>query len=239
MKKYIQKVYEEVWAYLFPLFCVVCKHEGGLLCGRCQKDIDLNAVFACPYCHKTTRAGEICPACISHTTGLSQVVSFTKYQEHTAMDKLLHAYKYAYQESVLLLYRQLFTDFFARFPELYAGVDYLVPIPLHRRRFAERGFNQSVGIAKELGAVRNMPMHDMLCRKRYTNQQALLSQQERQENMQDAFALLPKKEALIYGKRILLVDDVYTTGATMQSAAAVLKSAGAKEVCGFTILRSI
>lgn len=108
----------------------------------------------------------------------------------------------------------------------------VVPVPLHPRRLRERGFNQAMLLAQDLAQRLNIPYENALKRRRETAQQAKLSRDERHRNVKDAFTV--SLSAKIQKRNIMLVDDVITTGATMASAAGVLKSAGAKEVWAAT-----
>ncbi len=108
-------------------------------------------------------------------------------------------------------------------------VDFIVPVPLHHLKRAERGYNQSFYIAKGISAIKNIPVKDRIIkRKRFTNTQTELTLIERKENVLDAFTLRGKKK--LKDKNILLVDDVVTTGATISECARILINAGAKNI---------
>jgi len=108
-------------------------------------------------------------------------------------------------------------------------IDYIIPVPLHRLRRAERGFNQSFYIAKGINSVLRIPIaHNLLKRLRFTDSQTHFSISERKANVQNAFSL--KKNKLISGKNILLLDDVITTGATISECGRVLLNAGAAKI---------
>ena len=113
----------------------------------------------------------------------------------------------------------------------------LIPIPLNEKRRRWRGFNQAEEIGKELSKFLKIPLVKN-CLKRIKNAQPQveLSEKERRENVKDIFFCQNKKE--IFGKKILLVDDVYTTGATMEEAARILKESGAKKIFGVVVARA-
>jgi ComF family protein len=115
----------------------------------------------------------------------------------------------------------------------FEDIDAIVPVPLHPRRHAERGFNQAELIAHIAADFIGKPVATTLRRTRYTENQAKLPKEEREKNIAGAFARHRGADAA--GKRVLLVDDVYTTGATMQECARVLKAAGAISVSGFAV----
>ncbi|MCX6761107.1 MAG: phosphoribosyltransferase family protein, partial [Candidatus Nealsonbacteria bacterium] len=112
----------------------------------------------------------------------------------------------------------------------------LVPVPLEERRLKWRGFNQSEEIGKELADFLKINMtSDVLIKTKETLDQVNLDNQERKENIKNAFSCLALEK--IKGKKILLVDDVFTTGSTMEEAASVLKEAGAEKIIGIAVAR--
>jgi ComF family protein len=118
------------------------------------------------------------------------------------------------------------------------NIDLIIPVPLHKTRLRQRGFNQALLLAHELGSVFNLPIcYDNLVRIRPTRPQIELSGQDRIKNVAAAFSLLRAEEML--GKTILLIDDVFTTGATMNECARMLKQAGADHVTALTIARAV
>lgn len=127
-----------------------------------------------------------------------------------------------------------------------AGADYLaacdgiLPVPLHWTRFASRKFNQSAELARHLARLSDRPLlPSTLKRVKRTSRQVGLTAKGRQDNVRAAFAIVPGHEPDVFGKRLVLVDDVHTTGATVSSAAAVLKRAGAVEVTVLTFALAI
>ena len=106
-------------------------------------------------------------------------------------------------------------------PEIL-DVDYVVPVPLHWWRYANRGYNQAVEMAKVISDELKIPYGPLLYRHRFTQFQYLLSRKERQENMHQVFSLRPAASSISPGARILLVDDLCTTGSTLQAAANTL-----------------
>lgn len=206
-----------LWDALFPQFCLMCEQEGDLLCVTCEAKISVPGLFL-----------EV------NANGLGTVRSLAKYEAGDGIGKLIEYLKYQYvaaaAESVQrLVYR------WCRQNTPLAKPDLVVPIPLHRRRLAERGFNQAAVIAYAVAVGFGVPLReDIIMRRRATKQQAKLDRVGRLKNMDAAFVV--KKPAHVMGRHIWLVDDVYTTGSTMQAAATVLANMGAR-VHGLTVAR--
>ncbi len=115
--------------------------------------------------------------------------------------------------------------------DLLLQADILIPVPLHRRKLWVRRYNQAGILAKHLGVLSNTAvMNDLLLRTRWTGTQGYLKRQQRHANVSNAFAVDADKIAMVKGKNICLIDDVYTSGATLNESAKALKKAGAKHV---------
>ncbi len=124
--------------------------------------------------------------------------------------------------------------------EHLAQCDGILPVPLHWTRFARRKFNQSAELARHLANLSGKPLlPSTLKRVKRTSRQVGLTAKGRQDNVRAAFSIVPGHEPEVFGKRLVLVDDVHTTGATVSSAAAVLKRAGAAEVTVLTFALAI
>lgn len=120
------------------------------------------------------------------------------------------------------------------YPDLQ-GFDVIIPVPLHIKRLRERGFNQSLLLARAVGRKNNIPVNPFgLKRIRWTEPQVNLSGKERKINVKGAFEF----HGDVKGKTVLLIDDVYTTGATVAECSKVLKKGGAKGVCVLTLART-
>lgn len=215
---------------LFPQFCILCKREGFVLCSDCENALVPNIVLACSLCHSPSFLGQTCTTCDSV---LDAVVALSSY-ETPIIQALITAYKYEYVRA-LEPSIALFIDRFFRKNTITFPYDYLVPIPLHYRKFAERGFNQAEEVARMLSRHIFIPLSSPLRRVRHTKPQAHLEKEARIENAKSLFRVTSVEE--VVGKRILLVDDVYTTGATMQACARALLAAGATAVGGFVLAR--
>ncbi|HET9468648.1 MAG TPA: ComF family protein [Vicinamibacterales bacterium] len=150
------------------------------------------------------------------------------------MRDIIHALKYSGRIS---LAHPLAAQMRQRGRELLEEADCVVPVPLHWRREYQRGFNQAREIARHLGP----PVLDALVRRRATRAQVELAADRRRANVAGAFAVRPYwfRGNHLDGRKVLLIDDVSTTGATLESCAAVLKAFGASEVCALTAARVV
>ncbi len=147
--------------------------------------------------------------------------------------KLIHTLKY---NGAFALAKPLAQMMAAAWGAWQVPVDLVLPIPLHASRERERGYNQSALLARAFCQKVGLPCaEEVLQRTRFTTPQVGLSATERLENVQDAFAT----KGALQGKRVLLIDDVCTTGATMAAAALALQKAGAHAVSGYCVARAV
>ncbi len=205
--------------FIFPLFCIGCEKEGIILCTKCQATISVLGVFV--------------P--LEGSSSLDDHIALGFFEENNLLGKLIYAYKYNFVIDVLKNFEFLIQNFLKENKKYFEGVDCIVPVPLHKRRLAERGFNQAEEIARLLSRELNIEMQNILVREKATKQQAKLHKQERIKNIKDAFIL--KSGIDVKNKNIIVVDDVFTTGSTLGECARVLKDTGAKSVKAFTLAR--
>jgi ComF family protein len=199
---------------LFPPKCVGCGRIGRWICARCWPAVHWLGANQ----DDTPRPG----------SALERVIGVAMF-EGTAREAV-HALKFEGQHAIAPLLGRLMAERARAFP-----TDLVVPVPLHRSRRRERGYDQSAMLAKHIGRELDIPVQpEALRRTRKTRQQTTLDAQSRRENVRGAFAA---PEPLSAGT-ILLVDDVYTTGATMSEAAGALLGAGAGRVVGVVFARA-
>ncbi len=215
-----------IFDLLFPKFCLSCQREGNYLCEDCQSTL---GVLNTHQKHQTH----------SPAGGLKDLYFALPYQQ-PLIKNLIKLFKYQpfVKElgkpltSLIITHFQLIEKSTADFVNFI-----LVPVPLERKKLKWRGFNQAEEIGKELAKFFGISLlNNVLAKIKETPAQVELSEEERKENIRNAFSI--KNGGQILGKKILLVDDVYTTGATIEECARVLKKAGAKEVIGIVIARA-
>jgi len=145
--------------------------------------------------------------------------------------QLIHVFKYGKVETLA----QPLSRFLVQAQPLDERFDIVLAMPMHWRKRWERGFNQAELLAKPVAKRCGLKLSTNLRRKRYTKAQAGLTETQRRDNLKDSFSV--RRSEQIAGKRILLIDDVFTTGATLRTAAAVLKGGGAARVTALTLAR--
>lgn len=227
---------------LFPVFCLDCDVEGVWWCDDCVKKSFKGGEFYCPVCHIKNLSGKNCYNCQA-VSSLEAVAAFFNYQENKAVSELIKKFKYNLVTDINQLWSQIVKEFLSTIwqkGELPNGHLLIVPVPLHHRRRRERGFNQADLIAQNIFEVLKKDYPDIwldnlsLQRIKFTKQQARLNRSQRLENLNGAFGWRGQNPI---GQNVILVDDVFTSGATMQECARVLKTAGAQKVYGVVMAR--
>jgi len=230
--------------FIFPKKCVNCGKFGQYFCLKCFSKIEYVENPVCPVCQRQAVGGKIHPKCQTKYT-LDGLVVACRYRDPVKIAIQKIKYKWVYDiEKVLvdLLSTQIYKF---SIPQKVI----LVPVPLHKKRKNWRGFNQAEILAKDLSNKFKVQYSEILVRSRETKTQVGLNRDERKENVKGAFELRQtnlvqgkpfdfaqgKIITEVSGKNIILVDDVYTSGATMAECAKVLKKSGAKSVWGMAV----
>lgn len=217
---------------LFPPECGGCGKRGSLWCDNCKASVRRLGSNVCHICGQPWEFPGLCFYCERVTPHFSLLRSWAVYSG--PVREAIRRLKYQRNISLGIV----FTDYLY---DVVAGngwqVDGIVPVPLGLARLQERGYNQAVLIARPLSLRIGTPcLTDGLIRVRDTRSQVGLSFIQRQKNVENAFEGVEKK---ISGRRVLLVDDVATSSATMNACAGALLAAGAQDVLGLTIARAI
>ena len=221
------------WSWIFPKECLGCGQEDTFLCYKCQLAIPLLKDPVCFLCNKNFSTRGVCDSC-QVDYSLDQIIIATQYQ-NTLAEKIISNLKYHFVvELVEPLVGLLSEQIRAKQINLILQSAILIPVPIHYRRFLKRGFNQSELIAEKLAELYHCVLEtDVVKRTKNSRPQVGKNRQQRIENVQDSFAVLSSEKVL--GKTVVVLDDVFTTGATMNELARVLKNAGAQQVIGLAV----
>jgi ComF family protein len=187
----------------------------------------------CPRCGRPQASGIVCPDCWQRPTKIDGVRSPFRFDG--AVRKSIHELKYRNLKAISPCLGELLADYLKENP---LPGEVLISVPLHPRRLRERGYNQSALLAKELGKSIDLPVIEacLVRVKQAQPQVRAVDVEQRRRNVADAFVCRDDK---VTGKQIILVDDVCTSGATLESCAAALKDRGATSVWGLTLARDI
>ncbi len=211
--------------------CLLCAASSGgeVLCQACRIDLPLLGSECCPVCALPTPGANICGACLKQPPHFDATQAIYRYE--FPLDRLIQSLKYSRR----LTSAEFFGTVLARIP-VPQRPDMILPVPLSAERLAQRGFNQAVEIARPLAHALGMPLCiDQVRRNRDTPPQTLLAWKERKKNIRHAFDC----GIDLSGKTVLVIDDVMTTGATLDELARTLKARGAARVENRVLARAL
>lgn len=228
----VQRVTKTVLDVVFPPVCLGCGVEGEYICAACSFDMPRLEGPLCPSCGTPMPLNVLCGRCkvrLPSAEGIRSVFAM-----EGAVRDAVHGLKYG---QLRVLAGPLGREMAAELEAMPFAPDVVAPVPLHRRRLRERGYNQSALLAQRIGVEAGIRFEaDLLARHRDTPQQTQMTNRE-QRLANVALAFSSGTDAS--GLRVLVVDDVFTTGATLQSCARVLRANGAAEVWGLTLAREL
>jgi ComF family protein len=217
IKNKIKTLYQNILNTLFPISCLGCNKPDTWLCDNCLSKIKFNNQPLLPSTPETKNLDRLISAC---------------HYKDSLLQKVIPAYKYKFATELAKPLSQILIQTLEKFDLLTNTI--LIPVPLHKKRFNERGFNQAELLAKNLGQHFNLKVETrLIIRVKNTDHQARLDRQARLSNLDQAFKCL--KPTLVTNKNIILIDDVSTTGSTLNKIAGILKNAGAKIIWGLVV----
>lgn len=211
--------------------CLLCGRGDSTdpLCPDCRNDLPALPDALCPRCALPAAGAAVCGRCLAEPPAYDRTLAAFRYA--FPLDKLIQSFKYGR--------RLVLGEYFGRHLALLAGdcgADRLVPLPLHPLRLRERGFNQALELARALSRQHHIPLDTRSCRRiRQTAAQADLPWRERARNVRGAFAC----SAEFHGQHLLLLDDVMTTGASLDELARTVKLHGAAQVTLLVLARAL
>ena len=219
---------------VFPPRCGGCERLGTLFCATCWEDVRPLTPPYCPQCGQPTTAPQRCARC--QRTSFEALNGARAAALHVGpMRQAIHRFKYRGETR---LARPLAAYMATRTGHRRLRSQVLIPVPLHLTRLARRGYNQSALLAQNLSRSLAIPVvEDAVIRQQATRPQVTLRAADRWRNMANAFRCVHPEA--VRGARVLVIDDVMTTGSTLDACAVALKEAGAKEVWGYTLARAV
>ncbi len=219
---------------LFPPQCVICKRGGHVLCLGCLNSIQPLCPPICQRCGTQLSPYEQCHNCRYRTLHLNVLRVFGHYEG--ALRTCIHALKYDGQKRLAEPLGKLLVQAYIAYG---LRADLVIPVPLHKEREQQRGYNQTTLLARQFARQLGLTLReDILQRARATPVQVGLNGQERQQNVEGAFACTPQfTTGALSGRTILMIDDVCTTGSTLEASAAPLFAAGVQSVYGLVLAR--
>lgn len=244
----MKKVVEGAISLFFPAECRICKGSleplnRSFICSGCWSKIKWVVPAYCSRCSKPLPSchvpGEssplLCRECLREPPLYTRLLVPTLYEG--VMKKAIHLLKYERKEGIFVEIKRILARFLEQNFLTFSQLDEIIPIPLHRKKLRQRGFNQAYLLARFMSRFLEVKLaHSSLLRVRETQSQTKLSKQERAANVKGAFRL--KNGNSFKRKTILLVDDVYTTGATLREAARLLRTFETREIVAFALARA-
>jgi len=224
----ILKIKKLVNDFLFPIKCVSCGKQDYLLCKQCKNNVKIFDEGFCFSCLRKREDFSVCPSC-KQNTSLNGVFILGDYKDYS-LKKLIWDLKFNFIKDSA---EPLSSLLFERFKDLDKNNFTVTSVPLNEKKLKQRGFNQSEIIAHNFSKRLTLGYENVLERSKNTESQKDLTRFERKVNMEQAFNIVAK----VQDRNFYVVDDVITTGATLDSCAKVLKEAGAKQVWGVVLAR--
>lgn len=227
---------DKILDWIYPPRCMVCLsiiplYEEKWVCKYCKESLVALTLINCIKCGRTVEhKGMTCNEC--RKKELSFVKNYAVYPYDEIISTIIKNFKYGnhpqYSKGLGYLMANYYKDNF------FEKIDFIIPVPMHKKKQKERGFNQADLLAKELSKLVNVDyIEDLIIRTKNTKAQNSLNASERKNNMENAFKL--NEKYLVNGKIFLIVDDIYTTGSTIDACSKILLSNGSKSVFGFTL----
>jgi ComF family protein len=241
IRDFLLELKDDVLDFVYPQSCPICRKPLGKkekeVCEDCWRILVIPPAPFCPHCKSFLEQSSeflehVCPSLSrAEDRRIAAVRSLGTFDDH--YQELVHRFKYgkkiplgkhlAYRLGEVVVQEK---DF--------AGCDLILPVPLHRARYRERGFNQSEIVAEGISQATGIPvLNGILKRKKNTRDQTYLNAQQRAENVRDAFVM--GRPEMVKNKKVILVDDVTTTGATLNECARMLQRAGADMIFAATL----
>lgn len=233
-----KSIFKHLLDLLFPKECQKCLSEGAWLCQNCFENIKFNKNHYCLHCKNLSLNGQFCHDCKSKFQ-IDGILIACNYKEYS-ISRLIKLMKYGFAQSIAEDLGRILSSFLNKTKDESLFIKALfdsdnsliIPVPLHKKREKWRGFNQSQKISEFLSKQTDIRIKDNLIRIKNTKPQVRLNAEQRKENIKNCFSWQGEN---LKNKNILLIDDVVTTGSTLNECSIVLKTNGAGKIWGLVI----
>jgi competence protein ComFC len=235
------RIFKNLLGIIFPNHCLHCEEiisADGLFCQNCWPKLQFISEPKCAICaypFEFQAQSSICLNCLKKKPAFDETIAVFSY--NYILRKVISDLKYRDQT---FLAKKLSKILFSKIQSRINDFNLIIAVPLHKKRLQKRKFNQAVLLAKNIQKLepRLEFFPDILIRTKYQKSQVELRKIDREKNLKTAFALNEKYRQIVKNKNILLLDDVMTTGATLQNCAKILKKSGAAKITVFTIAKT-
>lgn len=222
---------------VFPRLCLSCEKKipRGYLCSNCQDEISFSAASSCYYCAKTLaeNSRNYCRICSRKIYPYNRIISATTYKE--PLVSLIHLFKYRNYDYLGPFLSNLILKHLRKIGFNSLGYNFIIPVPMHKDKLKTRGYNQAKILANILANYFKIPLRDDIIDKiNIKPSQTKLRKHKRQQNVEGTF--IARKE--IQNKKIILVDDIFTTGATINACSKILRQIGADKITVITLSKT-
>lgn len=229
------QIYRWFWQavdFVYPPECAGCNKPGEIWCNDCQESVRAITGPICPICGYPLTRNEVCPDCQETPPPYTALRSWAEYEG--PLREALHNLKYKNDLELANVFSSALVNIIQT---AHWNFDFIIPMPISPNHYKSRGYNQSVVIARPIALTLGIPIvSNVVKRIKETRSQVNLNREERFKNLQSAFSA---NSAKLLNKKVLLVDDICTTGATISSCSKTLKGAGCSEIYCLTIARTL
>lgn len=235
------KIIKKILEIIFPNHCLSCEkiiNPDGIFCEECWPKLQFISEPKCQICSypfEFQGLNLLCGKCLTKKPSFDKLITIFRYNH--IIRRIVTSFKFRDQTFLAKKFARLL---FNKSREEISDCDFVISVPLHVKKLRQRKFNHTVLLAKNLLklAPKKVFYSDFLVKTKSTKAQIELKKQDREKNLKNAFEVNKKYLELLRGKKILLIDDVTTTGTTLENCAKILKKHGAKKVVALTIAKT-
>ncbi len=224
----MRKLKDIILDLIFPARCLSCGAIGGFVCQKCSKEVIRKRDQGCPFCRQSMSGGRTCHRCRSHHK-LTGALCYG-YMKDETLKSVIHGYKYDGVSAAGEEIANYLVELLERESINFEVVSFA---PISRERYRQRGYNQAEILARVIARHFGKPLYTGLKKVKHTSSQVGLHRRERLQNIKGS--MQASNSNPIIGKKVLVVDDVLTTGATLDECARTLRAAGARQVWGVVV----